>query len=263
MGTAGNFGGIRVTPLNRSDALDAVASAIAAPKVDPLLITFLNPDYARRAFIDPALRERINAFDLVLTDGVGVQLIAPLFGFRIPERLTTDSLVPQLLAECSTADKSVFLFGSAPGVAEDAAASLMTHFPTLRVVGTHHGYDDVLAGHPGFIAESDSARIVELVNRARPDLLLVGLPTPLQQRWLTDMRQRLNVSAALTVGSYFDHVAEAGASSLSWYPHWIDALRLNWAYRLFRDPDRLWRRYTLEGFDYARLLLAARWAQRG
>ncbi|MEZ5191319.1 MAG: hypothetical protein R2734_01355 [Nocardioides sp.] len=94
IGTARTIAGLRVTPLRRHQLLDAVCATL--DQRSPLRMTFLNPDYARRALLDPRLKQDINSFDLVLVDGNGVRLMTPLFGFRVPERLDTDSVAPDL-----------------------------------------------------------------------------------------------------------------------------------------------------------------------
>jgi N-acetylglucosaminyldiphosphoundecaprenol N-acetyl-beta-D-mannosaminyltransferase len=234
--------GIKVSPLRRGELLDLVSAALK--ENHPLRLTFLNPDYARRALLDPELKAAINSFDVVLVDGNGVRLLTPLYGFWVPERLDTDSVAPDVFRLLAEARGSVFLFGCAPGVAKEAGRRLAHDHPGLQIAGTEHGYHDVEKGHPGRFDPEDSDRIVGEINRSRPDLVVVSLPTPLQQRWLHDCGERLATPVVMTGGSYLDHVAEGVAGR--WYPRWADVLRLNWFYRFLRDPRRLWRRYTVE-----------------
>ena len=249
--------GIKVSPLRYRGLLDLVAEALGGSR--PLRLTFLNPDYARRALLDPELKAAINSFDLVLVDGNGVRLLTPLYGFWVPERLDTDSVAPEIFRLLAEARRSVFFFGCAPGVAKEAGRRLARIHPGLQVAGTEHGYHDVAKGHPGRFDPEDSDRIVEEINMSRPDLVLVSLPTPLQQRWLHEHADRLATHVIMTAGSYLDHVAEGAEGR--WYPRWADALRLNWFYRLLRDPRRLWRRYTLEVMHVVVLVLRERLAR--
>jgi N-acetylglucosaminyldiphosphoundecaprenol N-acetyl-beta-D-mannosaminyltransferase len=246
--------GINVSPVSRAGFLQAAAEAMHERK--SLRVTFLNPDYARRALLDSVLLADVNAFDLVLVDGNGVRLVAPLFGFTVPERLDTDSLAPDLFRLCAAAGHAVYLFGCAPGVAGQAAGKLEGWYPGLRVVGHDHGYHGVQRGHPGTYAEEDSTAIVDRINASGADLVVVSLPTPLQQRWVSEHGRRLEAPVVLTAGSYLDHAA-AGMEG-SWYPGWVDALKLNWLYRLLQEPRRLWRRYTLEVLQFLALVIRAR-----
>jgi N-acetylglucosaminyldiphosphoundecaprenol N-acetyl-beta-D-mannosaminyltransferase len=250
---ARDFGGIKVSAIEEPRLLRLIRDRLVhRSRLD---ITFLNPDYARRAFLDAGLRDRIARFDLVLVDGHGVRLLAPLFGFRIPVRLDTDSIAPKVFALLNELESNVFLFGSRPGVSEQAARRLTAHFPRIVVVGTDHGFHDAVRGHPGWFEAEDSDRIVSAMNRSGADFVLVSLPTPLQQNWLAEHRAAIEATIVMTSGSYVDHMADASWPR-SWYPEWTTTMRLNWLYRLVKEPRRLWKRYSIEFIAY--LWLAAR-----
>jgi N-acetylglucosaminyldiphosphoundecaprenol N-acetyl-beta-D-mannosaminyltransferase len=250
------FAGIKVSPMRRDQLLTAIDERLAGRR--QLTVTFLNPDYARRALKSDALRRDINAFDLVLVDGNGVRLLTPLYGFTVPERLDTDSVAAAMFARLASSRGRVFLFGCAPGVAARAAATLERVFPDLVVAGVEHGYHDVQRGHPGRFADEDSDRIVAEINDSAADVVLVSLPTPLQQRWTAQHAKRIAAPLVMTTGSYLDHLAGWDGRAGSWYPRWADVLRLNWFYRLIREPRRLWRRYTIEIVAFVALVLRAR-----
>lgn len=258
---ARDFGGIKVSALDGARLLEMVRDSIETN--DQLSITFINPDYARRAFRDDTLRAHVNTFDLVLVDGNGVRWLAPLFGFRVEERLDTDSLAPRLLAELAAIEARVFLFGCAPGVAERAASHVASAYPELEVVGFEHGFWDVERGHPGRFDPEDSNRIVARIAASGADYVLVSLPTPLQQHWVNEHRRAIPAPVIMTGGSFLDHVAENERWPESWYPDWANRFSLNWFYRLLREPGRLWKRYTIELAQFVLLALRARFARRG
>jgi len=245
--------GIRISPLRRLDVLQLVETAF--DERASLRLTFLNPDYARRALLDRQLLADINAFDLILVDGNGVRWLTPLYGFSVPERLDTDSLAPDLFRALGRRRGRLFLFGCAPGVAERAAGRIGARLPGLAI-GALHGFQDVEKGHPGHIAEEDAESIVGLINAFEADLVVVSLPTPLQQRWVSVYGQRLTAPVVMTAGSYLDHLA--GPVDRDFYPPWVNRLQLNWVYRLVREPRRLWRRYTIETAHFVLLVLRAR-----
>jgi N-acetylglucosaminyldiphosphoundecaprenol N-acetyl-beta-D-mannosaminyltransferase len=254
------FAGIKTSPLRCDDVLAAIDARVADRQT--MTVTFLNPDYARRALQSEPLRRDINAFDLVLVDGNGVRLLTPLFGFTVPERVDTDSLAGALFRRLAERRGSVFLLGCAPGVAQRAADKLVRVLPDLTVAGVEHGYHDVERGHPGRFADEDSDRIVADINASGADVVLVSLPTPLQQRWVAQHAGAIKAPVVMTAGSYLDHLAEWDGQASSWYPRWADALRLNWFYRLIREPRRLWRRYTLEIVGFVALTVRARLSAR-
>lgn len=204
-----------------------------------LTITFANPNYVMAARRDTRLRELMNGFDLNLADGWGVVLAARAFGKPLPTRMANDDLTDELFGLSAAEGWRVFLFGNAPGTADVAARNLVRWYPGLDVVGTLHGH---WADESGRIAAADVDRLVADINAAKPDILHVGLGTPLQQIFVMENRDRLEVPVIITCGAYFEHLAERR----EWYPAWALKLRIGWLYRLYRDPRRLWYRYTIE-----------------
>jgi N-acetylglucosaminyldiphosphoundecaprenol N-acetyl-beta-D-mannosaminyltransferase len=254
-----DFGGIKLSAIALDDFLSLVRSHLVNRR--RLDITYLNPDYARRAFRDASLRDRINRFDLVLVDGIGVKFMAPLFGFRVPARLDTDFITPQVFSLVNELDRRAFLFGSKPGIAERASLRLMRAYPGVSVAGTEHGFHDVMRGHPGRFDQQASDRIVKAINDSGADFVLVSLPTPLQQNWLAQNRAAMNASVVMTGGSYIDHMAASEEWPASWYPEWTTRFGLNWFYRLAREPARLWKRYSFEFLGYVGLAVRTRFAR--
>jgi N-acetylglucosaminyldiphosphoundecaprenol N-acetyl-beta-D-mannosaminyltransferase len=253
-GRATTLLGVRLSCVDSADVLAQVTQAIQTRT--PISITFVNPNYVMAARRDLALRDLINGFDLVLADGWGVVYGARLLGIRIPTRLANDDLGPDLFRLSQSGSWRTYLFGSAPGVAERVQATLSRLLPGIPVVGTRHGWWDVVRGHPGRFAVADELAALDAINAARPDILWVGLPTPLQQRWVGTYRGRLDVPVVVTGGAYLDHLTE----DLGYYPAWAMPLHLCWLYKLWLEPGRLWRRYTVEMAQFAGLVLAERWA---
>jgi N-acetylglucosaminyldiphosphoundecaprenol N-acetyl-beta-D-mannosaminyltransferase len=249
--------GVRVTRTTMGELIDLIDRSVAASS--RLDVTFVNPNYLMAARRDRSLLGLLNAFDVMLADGWGVVWASRILGDPLPERLANDDIEGPLFRLTDRRRLRVFLFGSAPGVAEAAATRLSASFPGISIVGTQHGWLDVERGHPGTIDPADSDRVVEAIDRARPDVLIVGLPTPLQQRWVRAHRPRLDVPVVITGGSYLDHVAER----IGWYPEWVVAAHLCWAYRLAREPRRLWRRYSLELAEFGARVAAEAVRRRG
>jgi len=153
---------------------------------------------------------------------------------------------------------SNFLFGCSEGTPEKAAANLEETFPGIPIAGTLHGYWDVTRGHPGRYDEADVDMMVKTINEAKPDILHVSIPTPMQQTWVWQVAGRLDVPVIITGGSYLDHLAER----VYWYPGWVNTMRLGWAYRLTREPGRLWKRYSLDLMAYGGMVARAKFGKR-
>jgi N-acetylglucosaminyldiphosphoundecaprenol N-acetyl-beta-D-mannosaminyltransferase len=141
-----------------------------------------------------------------------------------------------LCAWAADAGRTVFLFGGKPGVAENAARSLVGRYPGLRVAGTRDGYTGL---------RNDDA--VEQISASRADLLFAGLGMPLQEKWLARHLDRLNVRVAVGVGGSLDVLAGRARRA----PRWLRQMHLEWLYRLARQPSRWRRQMALLEFVWA------------
>lgn len=184
---------------------------------------------------DPGLRRFFGAADLVFCDGAGVKLAAAILGRRLPERITYADYLPRLATFAENEGLSLFLLGARPGIASKAARSLRRNRPDLEIVGVRHGFFDHAAG------SDENEAVVGEINAAGPDLLLLGLGMPLQERWLMENLENLNVGATLTVGAAFDYAS----GNLDRGPRLLANHGFEWLARLLIEPRRLWRRYLL------------------
>lgn len=250
-----DFTGIGLTCMPDEEFVEAIRLAVETRS--RLAVTFLNPYYVQVAHKSAELLEDINRFDIVLPDGWGVVLGGRWLGLPVPDRQANDDIGPKLFALSAEYGFSNFLFGGGEGIPEQAAANLEEAFPDLPIAGTLHGAWDELRGHSGRYEEADIDMMVDAINASGADILHVCIRTPMQQRLVWQVEDRLDVPVIISGGGYLDHVAER----VYWYPRWINERRLCWAYRLYREPRRLWRRYTLETMAFGALLLRAKQAE--
>jgi N-acetylglucosaminyldiphosphoundecaprenol N-acetyl-beta-D-mannosaminyltransferase len=199
------------------------------------LVMHANVHGLNLCYRDPGLRSVFNAASLVFCDGAGVMLAARILGAYIPERITYADWMWRLAEFAGREDLSLFLLGARPGVAQRAAGRLEGRFPNLKIAGVHHGYFDRTVGAP------ENEAVIAEINAARPDLLLVGLGMPLQERWLMQNWDRLDARVALTGGAVFDYVSE----ELKRGPRVLTDNGFEWLARLLIEPGRLWRRYLV------------------
>ena len=184
---------------------------------------------------DPELRGFLNSAEVVFCDGAGVMLAARILGRRIPERITYADWTWRLAALSAAKGYSLYFLGARPGVAQAAAKRLQQSYPNLAIVGFRHGCFDHSAKSP------QNEAVVQEINAAAPDILLVGLGMPLQEYWLMENGHKLNVGVVLTGGAVFDYVS----GRLSRGPGLLTGNGFEWLARLFVEPRRLWRRYLL------------------
>ena len=225
--------GVRVHSVAPSELVEYVVHAALSRR--RVVIPNVNIHALNLAYELSYLRTFFNTADLVYCDGFGVAFAARLLGSPAPRRLTPPDWIRQLAQAAEARNLSLYFLGALPGVADKAAQRLVRQFPSLRVVGTHHGYFDQT------LSSGENEAVVEGVNLVRPNILLVGLGMPLQERWLMENLEHLEINVALPVGALFDYLS----GRLPRAPRWMTDHGLEWLGRLWVEPDRLWRRYLL------------------
>ncbi len=227
--------GVRVDCVTQQQALDAIAQLIerrrnaidAGNALECQQVVTVNTEFVMEARRNDAFRKVINSAALAVADGIGIVWATRMGGTPAPERITgTDTLIA--LAQCCTLQGyRLYLLGAAPGVAEQAAASLRSAAPGLQIAGTY-------AGSPSFDAEEG---ILERLREANADVLCVAYGAPAQDFWIHRNLSRLPVAVAMGVGGAFDFLSGRQRRA----PRLIQRLGLEWLYRLYREPWR-WRR---------------------
>lgn len=183
----------------------------------------------------PWLQTYLNEVELVICDGKGVQFAAGWLGGHLPARITYADWMWRLAPFAETEGMSLYFLGGRPGVAQGAADRLRERCPNLRIAGCHHGYFDKTR------LGTENQRVLAEVNRADPDILIVGFGMPLQERWLMVNRPALQARVVLAGGAVFDYLS----GTLARGPDWMTQNGLEWLARLWIEPRRLWRRYLL------------------
>lgn len=211
-------------------------------------VFFVNAHCFNVASADAAYREALSMAEFVLVDGSGMLLASRLLGLPIQNNLNGTDLVPALCETAAAEGRSIFLLGARHGVAQTAAERLADRYPGLRIAGVQHGY----------FAPEDSAQIIEQINAAKPDILLVAMGVPLQEQWLTDHFAELDVPVCLAVGALLDFLSH----SVRRAPLIFRKLGIEWLYRLYLEPRRLWRRYVVGNVTFlSHVLLNLVWSE--
>jgi exopolysaccharide biosynthesis WecB/TagA/CpsF family protein len=204
------------------------ASALSRGR-EPRVMYFANAHTCNVAWSDPEFRAVLSRADLVLNDGIGVEIYARLAGVRFNQNFNGTDLFPRLFAEATPhTELRVFLYGAEKGRAAKAAKNIEARFPNVRVVGTLDGF-----------ARGES--VIEAINEACADVLLVGMGNPIQERWIDENRDLLDVGIVAGVGALIDFLSGEVARA----PSWVRSLRCEWLYRLAREPKRLFKRYMM------------------
>jgi N-acetylglucosaminyldiphosphoundecaprenol N-acetyl-beta-D-mannosaminyltransferase len=172
---------------------------------------------------------------IVRLDGAGVAMGARLLGYQPPRRSTWADFGWHLAEFCERHGFSLFLFGGKPGVSDDAAVVLKNRFPGLTITGTQHGYIDLN------IDSFQNKKLIKTIETLAPDVLIVGLGMPLQERWIFQNITWLNARVIMTGGAVFEFLSKKVPRA----PEWMRNGRLEWLFRLALEPRRMWRRYIV------------------
>jgi N-acetylglucosaminyldiphosphoundecaprenol N-acetyl-beta-D-mannosaminyltransferase len=203
---------------------------------------------------DPEVRALYARARFVHADGMSLVAVARWLGLPLgrEHRVTYADWTGPLMAEAAARGWRVFHLGGRPGVAARGAAVLRRRHPGLRIA-TAHGWFDAAPG------SRDSERRLARIAAFRPDVLMVGMGMPRQERWILHHLERLPAAAVLPCGACMDYVAGAVPTP----PRWAGRLGAEWLFRLAVEPRRLWRRYLLEPWGLLPLLAAELREARG
>ncbi len=196
-------------------------------------VMYVNAHVVNQARVTPGLGEALRGADLVYCDGYGVRLAARALKRPVPHRMTSTDWIWGLASLCELASHPLYLLGSEPPRAREAAAHLRRLYPRLDVVGAHHGFFELDSPH--------NERVIEDINAHRPRIVLVGMGTPKQELWADRYADRLDGAVVWTVGALFDYVSGRTPRA----PRWLADNGLEWIFRLAIDPQRMGRRYLL------------------
>jgi N-acetylglucosaminyldiphosphoundecaprenol N-acetyl-beta-D-mannosaminyltransferase len=225
--------GVHIHDLSTKDIVSSVIGKVIAG--ERAIFVYINIYAINLAQTLQWFRDFLNNASFAYCDGFGVLLGARLAGTRLSNRSSPPDWISELASECASGGITIFILGSRPGVAERAASFLVQQQPELQVNGTHHGYFESTPGC------AENVALIQTINKTDSDILLVGMGMPLQEKWLAENWEYLNVRLALPVGALLDYLGDEKHRP----PHWMTSHGLEWAGRLFIEPGRLWKRYLL------------------
>jgi len=182
----------------------------------------------------------------IVNDGIGMDIAAYLMRREtFEENLNGTDFTPYLFSGASKPLR-VFMLGGKPDVLSKAAEYVRNTLGQT-VVGTCDGYAGMGV---------DGPNLVETINRAQAEIVLVALGNPIQEEWILTNKEALNANVLIGVGALFDFWAGDKPRA----PRLVQRVRLEWLYRLCLEPRRLLRRYTV---DIVRFLMLCRKYREG
>lgn len=232
---------------NTSNILSVNVSTLDLEETIQLFQGWIKADLKKRVCVTPVncilwayeqerLRSLYNTSDMNLPDGVPLIWASKLLKNPIKGRVTGLDLLPKF-AEVGNKEKyKFFLLGAKQGVAGHLARHFSLLYPQLRIVG-HYS--------PPFaetFSEEENAKMISMINDAKPHVLWVSLTAPKQDYWINEHFDKLTVNIAIGVGGAF----EVTAGLIKRAPRWMQKSGLEWLYRFVQEPRRLFTRYFME-----------------
>ena len=228
-----DFVNILGTKVNKVTMQEAVNAAMGFLESDEVNVIYTpNSEIILYASENKEYEDVLNSADLVIPDGIGVVYGSKILGKPLSERVAGFDLVCNMFEEMAKLKKSAFLLGAKPGVAETAAKKLMEKYEGLVICGTHDGYF------------KEDEGVINAINEAAPDFLLVCLGFPKQEIWINKNKDKLNAKAVIGAGGCLD----VFSGNVMRAPEFYCKHGIEWLYRLVKQPSRFVRMLALPKF---------------
>lgn len=229
--------GVRLIDVTFDGAVALLESLLADEPVEPKTLYFVNSQALNQAAQNEDYRRVLNQGDYVFGDGAAVRLAARLHGLHLQANLKGADLIPALLHATADQGYRYYMLGGSPESVRRTAQLATQMFPGWELAGFHHGY----------LHAGNTAEVLHDINQHRPDLLLVGMGSPVQERWIDDHRDLLHTRVCAAVGTLFGYRAGEPACSASW----IRRAGCDWTPSFLQQPVKwqrqLWSNSTLLG----------------
>jgi len=182
------------------------------------------------------LRDLLNSAELWVADGIAPVWVARIKGIKQVQRAPGPEIMMEFLRRSNLKGYRNYFYGDTDRTLNALQAQIESQYPNSVIAGLYS---------PPFrkLTPEEDEEIVARINKARPDILWVGLGAPKQDRWIYERLHRLNVPVAIGVGAAFAFAAK----TVDHCPRWIGNAGFEWVYRLYKEPKKMWRRDFIDG----------------
>ena len=179
---------------------------------------------------NPELKRIISQCDIINADGMPLVWASKLLGKPLPSRVAGVDLFQELVNICSKRGYKPFFFGAKELIVKDVVKTFTQKYPDLNIAGYRNGY----------FSEEEEPEIAEFIKDSGADMLFVGFSSPMKENFLNKWMPIMQVPFCMGVGGSFDIVA--GKTKRA--PLWMQNAGLEWLYRIYQEPRRMWKRYA-------------------
>lgn len=197
-------------------------------KEEKLFVVTANPETFMKSEDDVELRKLLEDKETVLVpDGIGIVKASRMIGYNVEERITGIDIANKLLELGNKEKKSIYLFGSKQEVIDSMNEVLKEKYPNLKIAGSTNGY------------EKDKDKVFDKIAKVKPDIVLVALGIPAQEKLIYKHLDKFNKGIFVGVGGSFDVISGHKKRA----PKIFIKLNLEWLYRILKEPKRIKRFY--------------------
>jgi len=236
------FLGCPMDPLTMPESLTLIGDAIRRRlRLQHVVVNVAKLVHLQR---DEALYRDVAGSDLINIDGMGVVWGCRFLRLKIPERVSGIDLMEEVLKLCARESWRPYILGAKPEVLEQAVSNIRNQHPGLEFAGYQHGY----------YGWDNEAAVMDAIREAKPDCLFIAISSPHKERIMARYSDGLEIPFIMGVGGSVDIYAGFTARA----PEWMQRRGMEWLYRIYQEPRRMWKRYAVTNSLFAGLLLKAK-----
>ncbi len=191
----------------------------------------INADKILRLRKSKELKQIVESCDLINADGQPIRWVARLLGVSFKERITGVDLMEELLKLSSQKEYSVYFLGARKEILREVVEIYTDKYPSLKIAG----------GRDGYWESDEEKKVVQDIKRTQPEILFVAISSPKKEFFIREYMNEMQVPFSMGVGGSFDIIAGIKKRA----PKWMQKCGLEWLFRLYQEPRRLWSRYLI------------------
>ena len=231
-----------VNNVTMEETMSAIDTMIESGKKS--YVVAINVDVVMKIEKDKYLKKITDEADMVLVDGKPLVWIAKWHKKPIKEKISGSDLVPMLCARAEQKGYSIYILGGKDGIAEQAKAKLEKKHPGIKIVGTY-------APPFGFEKKQEELdKINNMITEKQPDILIACFGCPKQEKFIYENYLKYDAKVSICAGATVDFLA----GNVKRAPRWMSDHGLEWLYRFFQEPKRLFKRYFVDDVKILKLV---------
>ena len=208
---------------------------------EPLHLMGVNADKINSLNTNHRLKEIINGCGIINADGASVVLASRFLKKPLPERVAGIDLMQKLVDVSEKKGYSIYLLGAKQQVVEK----------TAQVLKGKHKYLNILGIHNGYFEQQDWKEISEELKKLCPDIVFIGITSPLKEYLIEYLHNDGNKSVFMGVGGSFDVIS----GNIPRAPLWMQKTNLEWLFRVMQEPRRLFKRYFVGNVTFINAII--------